>query len=255
MSQPPIKDRPAVTGRQRDLVIFLQRSILFLSKHWFVMASLLAGVILGLGFLAPALMSAGQPKAGQTVYRFMASQNHQLPQRSYFLFGRAAGFQSFEVEELVAQGADRQNFEAFSGNPEIGYKMALNHRMTAIFVAILIGGFCWGVAGGRPRLSFIWLILLALPLLLDGFSHMISENSGQGFRAENGWAVTLTASMFSPEFYSGSSIGTLNWLLRTVTGIIFGLGLIWFLYTLFSDRFLAIRLQLEPRLRKIDAAK
>jgi uncharacterized membrane protein len=139
------------------------------------------------------------------------------------------------------------------GNEEIGFKMGLNHRMTAIFGAIVLGALVWGAAGGRPRLGPLWFILLTLPLLVDGFSHMLSENTGQGFRTTNQWAVGLTGGFFSDSFYQGSTIGTLNWLLRTVTGLLFGLGLVWFLYTYLSDRFLAVRLKLEPRLRRIGA--
>jgi uncharacterized membrane protein len=248
-------NRSAVTGRTRNVVIFLQKTILLLARHWFVLANLLAGIILGAGFLAPALMAAEQPEAGQSVYRFLASHNHQLPQRSYFLFGQAGGIRTYSTEQLIAWGADPYNMQAFLGNPDIGFKMALNHRMTAIFIAILLGGLGWGLAHGRPRLSFVWLLLMALPLLLDGYSHMMSENSGEGFRAGNDWAVRLTGDIFPAEFYTGNTIGSLNWWLRTLTGLIFGLGLVWFLYTYFDNRFLAMRARLEPRLRRIGAIK
>jgi uncharacterized membrane protein len=200
-------------------------------------------------------MAAGQPDTGRAIYGFLAPHNHQLPQRSYFLFGRAGGVQTYPIEQLVAQGANPNNMEAFLGNPEIGYKMALNHRMTAIFVAILVGGIAWGLARGRPRLSLIWFLVMTFPLLLDGFSHMLSENSGQGFRASNDWAVTLTGGLLPATFYTGATIGSLNWLLRTLTGLIFGLGLAWFLYTYLSNRFMAIRRRLEPKLRKAGAIK
>lgn len=253
--QPINNEPPAVTGRTRDLVILLQKSILFLARYWFLMANLLAGAVLAMGFLAPALMSEGFTNAGQSVYRFLAPHNHQLPHRSYFLFGQSGSIQSYSLEQVLAFGASPQNLQAFVGNQEIGFKTALNHRMVAIFVALFFGGLGWGVARQRPKLSFIWFLVMTLPLLIDGFSHIISQNSSLGFRADNAWAVALTGGIFSDTFYTGSTIGSLNWLLRTVTGLLFGLGLAWFLYTYLSRRFLAIRVKLEPRLKKLGTLK
>ena len=246
---------PAVTGPTRNLVIFLQKLILLLARHWRFSANLIAGVILGLGVLAPILMALELTEAGQAVYGFLAPHNHQLPQRSYFLFGQAGRLQTYSLEQLLSWGADPNRLQAFVGNPEIGFKMALNHRMTAIFIAIFGGGISWGLAGGRPRLGPIWFLALMLPLLIDGFSHVISENSGQGFRESNVWAVSLTGGAFSTEFYEGNTLGSLNWLLRTVTGLLFGLGLVWFLYPYLSYRFTAIQARLEPKLRRIGAIK
>jgi hypothetical protein len=231
----------------RPLVIVLQKLILLLARHWFLVAILLAWIVLGLALLAPALMSAGQPEAGQAIYRFLAPHDHQLPQRSYFLFSPTGIVQSYSLEQILAWEADPDNLRGFTGNPDIGYKMGLNHRMVAIFVAILVGGLIWGAAGSRPRLGPILFLLLALPLLIDGFSHVFSENSGQSFRDSNAWAVALTGGIFPSGFYQESTIGSLNWLLRTVTGLLFGLALVWFLFTYLSGQFAAIRAKLEAR--------
>ena len=197
--------------------------------------------------MASSVLSAGWPEGGQALYRFLAPHNHQLPQRSYFLFGPKI---SYSLEEVLAFGADPQNLEAFIGNAGIGFKTALNHRMMAIFAAILLGGMGWGLAGGRPRWGLVGLLLLSLPLLADGFSHMISERNGFGFRETNAWAVWLTGGAFSPQFYQGSGVGSLNWALRTLTGFLFGLGLVWFLYSYLSGRFAVIRARLEARYGK-----
>ncbi len=246
---------PVAPGSLRTFVIFLQKTILTLARHWFLVANVISGTILALGFLAPAFMSAGLTDTGQPFYNFLAPHNHQLPQRSYFLFSQAGGIQTYSLEQIIAAGADPENLQAFVGNPELGFKMALNHRMVAILMAIFLGGLGWGLAKGRPRLSLIWFILLMLPLLVDGFSHMRSESSGLGFRETNAWAIRLTGGAFTDEFYEGSTIGSLNWWLRTVTGALFGLGFVWFLFTYFLVRFRAIRAQLEPKLRRIGAIK
>jgi len=246
-------DRLVATGKVRDTVIILQKSILYLTRYWFLAANLLAVLILGVGFLAPALMSEGYTTAGQTAYRLLAPHNHQLPQRSYFLFGQTGTLQTYSKAQLIEWGADPNNMESFVGNSQIGFKTGLNHRMIAIFLAILLGGLIWGLAGERPRLSFYGLLLLALPMLADAISHMISENGGTGFRESNIWAVNLTNSLFPDSFYRGTTLGTLNWWLRTLTGGLFGLGLVWFLYSYLAAKFKPVRAKLEPKLRKARA--
>ena len=234
----------------RKLIIFLQKSILLLARHWFLVANLLSGIFLGLAVLAPALLAVGLTDAGQSIYRFLAPHDHQLPHRSYFLFSESGLIRTYSLEQVLAWGADSDNLRAFVGNPTIGFKMALNHRMVASFLAIFCGGLGWGLAGGRPRLGPVGFLLLTLPLLVDGFSHMFSENSGLGFRADNAWAINLTGGALPAWFYEGTTLGSLNWLLRTITGLLFGLGLVWFLFSYFSFRFGVIRAKLEPKLSK-----
>jgi hypothetical protein len=92
-------------------------------------------------------------------------------------------------------------------------------------------------------------------MLVDAISHMISDNGGTGFRQDNAWAVWLTGGVFSPAFYAGTTIGTLNWWLRNITGVLFGLGLVWFLYSYLSSKFKPVRATLEPKLRKAGVIK
>lgn len=250
-----MSDRQPVTGRTRDLVISLQKLILVLSRFWVFIAIVAAMVILAMAFLAPAFMASGQPEAGQAIYRFLAPHNHQLPQRSYFLFGQAGGIQTYSLDQVLAWGGDANNLQAFVGNAEIGFKTALNHRMVAIFAGLCLGGLIWQLAGERPRLRFVPFLLTVLPIVIDGLSHANSETSGRSYRQTNDWAHFLTGGLFPGSFYEGTIIGTLNWLLRTGTGFIFGLGLAWFLFTYLSNRFSAIRRELVTKLRKAGAIK
>lgn len=249
MNTPP-HNRIVVTGRAREAVIAVQKLILFVARYWYLFVLGLTWLVLLLGLLAPTLLALGLPDAAEWCYEALTPHNHQLPQRSYFLFGETGIIRTYTVEQLIEQGADPLNLQAFTGNAEIGYKTALNHRMLAIFGAILIGGLGWGLARGRPRVNLVGLLLLALPLLIDGLSHTVSEDSGLGFRATNAWAIALTGGIFAPEFYTGTTVGTLNWWLRTVTGGLFGLGLVWFLCSYLSARFAPIRAKLEPKLRR-----
>jgi uncharacterized membrane protein len=234
----------------RHLVLGLQTGIWWLAHFWLPVALLLAATLLMLAFLAPALQAEGYTQAAQTVYRWLAPHDHQLPHRSYYLFGQQGWLRSYSLDEVQARGANPDNLRAFTGDATIGYKMALNHRMVAIFVGILLGGMGWAFAGQRPKIGVGWFLLMAAPMLIDGFSHMQSDLSGSGARQINQWVVWLSGNAFSTGFYQGSNIGTLNWGLRTFTGLLFGVGLVWFLFTYLSVRFALIRARLGPRLKK-----
>jgi uncharacterized membrane protein len=244
--KPTTARRPAVSGWRRSVLIFLRRLVYWLARFWYALFMAAAIIFLFLGFLAPVLLAEGYEEAGTAVYRFLAPHNHQLPERSYFILGQNGLFRSYSLNQIVAFGADPANRQAFVGNTAVGYKTALNHRMIAIFVGMVVGGFIWGLRRGRPRLSLFQFLLMALPLLIDGFSHMASE-SGSGFRETNDWFAFLTGGVFTAVFYTGSTIGTFNWWLRTITGLLFGLGLVWFAFPRFADYFLRVRRQLEIR--------
>ncbi len=243
-------DHIVVTGRTRRVVIALQKFILLITRYWFLVANMLTITILAVAILAPTFMAEGMISAGHRTYKLLAPHNHQLPQRSYFLFSAAGGVQTYSKEQLIFFGADPDNLEAFLGSPELGYKTALNHRMMAIFIAILGGGLVWGFTGQRPCITFYLLVILAIPMLADGLSHMISDNGDTDFRQTNEWAVALTGGAFPAAFYQGTTLGTLNWWLRTLTGTLFGLGLVWWLYSYLSAQFKPVRAKIEPRLRK-----
>jgi len=251
-NSPQAEQKTAVTGWRRSVVIFLQKSIFALAKYWYPLFMFAAGLFLALGFLAPALQAEGYEGAATAVYRFLAVNNHQLPERSYFLFGEDGFLLAFSREELILIGAEADQLQTFIGNDEIGYKTGLNHRMMAIFVGMVAGGLIWGIRKGRPRLSIFQFVLLALPLLIDGFSHMASEG-GSGFRETNEWLVGLTGGVFTAVFYTGTVPGSFNWWLRTLTGLLFGLGLVWFLFPRFADYFNKRKRELEPRLIRLGA--
>ncbi|MCL4265456.1 MAG: DUF2085 domain-containing protein [Anaerolineae bacterium] len=245
-SSPQRNPNPPITGWRRSLVMGLQKLVYWLARYWYFLFMAAASIFLLLGFLAPALLAEGYEAAGTAVYRFLAPHNHQLPERSYFLFGESGFIRTYSLEQVIAFGADPQQAQAFTGNAHMGYKTALNHRMVAIFMGMVIGGLVWGWRRGRPSLSLFVFILFTLPLLLDGFSHIISEQ-GSGFRESNDWLVVLTGGMGTAVFYTGTTAGTLNWWLRTLTGLLFGLGLVWFSFPRFASYFGGVKKQLEKK--------
>jgi uncharacterized membrane protein len=250
-------EQAMATDRTRDLVIGIDRLILALARHWLLVINAFLGLYIGLAVLAPALMAVGFSGLGRAIYTFFSFQCHQLPQRSYYLFSQAGGIQTYSLGQVMAWGADPSSpftLRAFVGNSQVGFKVAIAHRLTAIHTAMFLGGLLWALAGCRlPRLKVWGYLLLILPMALDGSSHVVSEVTRLGFRDTNAWAVWLTGGFFPSSFYVGTTIGTLNWLLRTLTGSLFGLATIWIGFPYLAEGFEDIRHQLEPKLRKVGA--
>ncbi len=252
-------ERVVVAGQTRNLVTWVDRLILALARHWLLVVNAMLGLYIGLAALAPFLMVAGLTGPGQAIYRFFSFQCHQLPQRSYYLFSQLGGIQTYSLDQVVAWGADPSSpltLRNFIGNPQVGFKMAIAHRLTAIHTALFVGGLLWGLVGRRlPRLRVLGYVLLLLPMALDGGSHVVSEITGLGFRESNAWAVWLTGGLFPSTFYEGTTVGTLNWLLRTLTGTFSGLATVWLIFPYLAEGFDDIRLQLESKLRAVGAVK
>jgi len=162
----------------------------WLSRHWLALFNLIVFIYAGLPFLAPVLMAAGAPGLAQPIYRAYSFVCHQLPYRSFFLFGeqpvypRAAagleGLQSFEAVTGIGEGSSSQELldaRTFVGNPATGYKIALCQRDVAIYGAILLFGLIFGLTGRRlpPLHWLVWILVGILPIAVDGFSQLFSQ--------------------------------------------------------------------------------
>jgi hypothetical protein len=77
-------------------------------------------------------------------------------------------------------------------------------------------------------------------MAVDGTSHLISDLAGigQGFRDSNVWLAALTNHALPPGFYAGDAWGSFNSLMRLLTGILFGLGIVWFGFPYLDDFFI-----------------
>jgi hypothetical protein len=86
-------------------------------------------------------------------------------------------------------------------------------------------------------------------MAIDGASHMVSDLYGisQGFRDNNAWLAALTNNAFSPVFYAGDAWGSFNSLMRLLTGVLFGLGIVWFGFSYIDDTFSQQGRYLESR--------
>jgi len=78
-----------------------------------------------------------------------------------------------------------------------------------------------------------------LPMAVDGTSHFFSDLAGigQGFRDGNLWLAVLTHRIFQASFYTGDAWGSFNSLMRLLTGLMFGLGIVWYTYPYLDKAF------------------
>jgi uncharacterized membrane protein len=137
----------------------------------------------------------------------------------------------------------------FIGNPEMGWKVAWSDRMVSMFTSMLLFGFVWRpLRRWIPKLPWWGFILFLLPMAIDGTSHLISDLAGigQGFRDSNAWLAVITNQAFAPGFYAGDALGSFNSWMRLLTGISFGLGVVWFGF-LIDEAFAQSRYPSEER--------
>ena len=64
------------TGLKRTLVVWTQKRILALSRHWLAWANLFWGVVVGLPWLAPVLVRAGATGLARGIYSFYSYLCH-----------------------------------------------------------------------------------------------------------------------------------------------------------------------------------
>lgn len=222
-----------------------------MNRYWFVWFSVLYGAFVSLPWLAPSLMQIGAEGPGQIIYTVYSFFCHQLPERSFFLFGQKAMYSLAEIQFRWQQSVDPAILRQFTGDPLTGWKVAWSDRMVALYTSILLLAWLWWPLRKKIRpLPLYGFVLLALPMAIDGASHFISDLSGlnQGFRCTNAWLAGLTGNAFPGWFYFGDAPGSFNSWMRLITGSLFGLGVVWFLFPILDRAGSADRLLMNSRL-------
>ncbi len=211
-------------GRGRT-VTQSDRLSLWVSKNYLHVFNVLMFIYVGLPFLAPVLMKNGATAPANLIYRFYAIMCHQLPFRSWFLFGEQAyypralaGISGVLTFEDISNNAPIDVFvdRQFVGNDQVGYKVALCQRDIAIYLSMLIFGLGFAISGRRIRAIpwYAWVVIGLGPIGLDGFSQL------PGIIA--GLPAWLPVRESTP-------------LLRTVTGTLFGVMTTWYLYPMIEE--------------------
>ena len=207
---------------------------------WIVIFAVLGGVYVLLPLLAPLLMQAGWVLPGKAIYFVYSFLCHQLPERSFFLFGPKLTYTLPEIQNVWQNTTNPLILRQFIGSPEFGWKVAWSDRMVSMFTSVWVFGLLWWLLRRRlPALPFWGLLLFLLPMVLDGTTHLISDVAGigQGFRDSNLWLAALTGNIFPVHFYAGDAWGSFNSLMRLFTGILFGLGVVWFTFPYIDETF------------------
>ncbi len=215
-SQNPQRRQP-VTGRTRDLVILADKAIFRLAKHWLALINLFWGLYVGLPILAPVFMDAGWTGPAKVIYTIYRPACHQRPERSYFIGGPDF---VYSVEELEAAGVETGAFSREIGNEAVGWKVAFCERDVAIYGTLFLGGLAYGLVRRRLgdwKMPFLYYLVFLVPMGVDG-------------------VVQLFTSYES------------DFLMRTITGVIFGIGSVIFAYPYLEEGFGDVRRTLTRKL-------
>ncbi len=231
-------------ARVQSAAALLDRGVHWLIAHWLLAANSLLALWNLLPWLAPLFMRQGWEWPARGIYSLYVLFCHQLPQRSWFLFGPQFIYTRDEI--LLAWTGTTElsgpllTMRAFIGAPEMGWKVAWTDRMISFYGGWLLVGLIYALLRDRWRgLSLRWAIVLMLPLFFDGFTHMLSDLGGlrEGFREHNLWLATLTNHAFAPAFYAGDQWGSFNSIMRLLSGLLGAFGLIGFAFP-YIDRML-----------------
>jgi uncharacterized membrane protein len=227
-----------VSGTQRAIVIWLDKVIYQLSRHWLAVFNLAMFLYVGIPFTAPVLMKANLTGPANMVYAAYSPLCHQFAFRSWFLFGdrpfyeagdpiwKATGIDPFDV-------FDRFKAKSFVGNPQMGFKVAYCERDVAIYGAIVLGGLIFGLFRSRgfkvrPANIVLYVLIGVVPIALDGFSQLFSQAPFYWLHLRESTPV-----------------------LRTLTGSLFGLMNVWLAYPYVEESFAEIKADLQAKLSRV----
>ena len=163
-----------VTGKTRSLVIFIDKIIYGIARHWLAVFNIGVGIYVLLPMIvAPTFMQIGATGPAKAIYTLYGPMCHQMASRSFFLYGEQYAYprelagteltpiEAYmpEIPEFVSASTDPAQWTTFLiparkflGNAQMGYKMALCERDIAIYGAIFIFGLLYALLR-KPTLT------------------------------------------------------------------------------------------------------
>lgn len=219
-----------LSDRERRLILTADRFALWLCRHWLAVFNLAAFVYVGVPFLAPVLMHVGLQQPALFIYGLYRPLCHQLPFRSWYLFGSRLAYSIEELSRLA--GAEALVEHGYIGDPSLGYKVALCQRDTAIYGTILLAGLSYSLVRRRLRALPLWAYVAfgLVPIGLDGGLQFLSYA-----------APLVLPSLAIPRLESTP-------LRRVITGALFGLATVWLAYPHLQEACSELQTTLEKRL-------
>lgn len=178
-----------------------------IAQHWLLIFNTALGLYAALPALPPVLMRTHHLRAAGLLYTLFTPLCHQLPERSFFLFGPRFTYTLAELERRIGPEVPLR----YTGSAALGYKLAICERDTAMFVAIWLAGLAFVLVRRRLRpLSLKAFALTCVPMAVDGLGQLVGL-----------WEST--------------------WWSRVLTGSLFGVGCIWLAYPLVEDAMQDVR--------------
>lgn len=197
----------------------------WLANHYMSIINIFLLIYLGLPFLAPALQKVGLSGPAKVIHAIYSPLCHQLAYRSWFMFGEQAAYprelagmpQLITYEQVT--GLDPHDLfaaKAFTGNEELGYKVAYCERDVAIYGGMLLFSIIFTGTGRKIKAIpwYVWLVAGILPIGLDGVSQLPA-------------LLSLNLSLLP--------VRESTPLLRTATGMLFGITTAWYGLPLFEE--------------------
>ncbi len=246
---------------RRSAAISANRLVLGFSRHWLLVVTIVFGIYIGLPWLAPLFMYLGWTAAGNAVYAIYSTQCHQLPQRSYFLFGSQTMYSLPEIQAAWRTTNNPFILRQFTGTEAMGWKVAWSDRMVSMYGGIFLSGllFYWPFRKRIKPLPLWAFALLVLPMAIDGGTHLLSDlfsggAVGLGFRDSNAWLAAITNHIFPAAFYAGDAFGSFNWWMRLISGLVLGLGVVWLAYPYLEEWMADTARQIEAKFQRAGIA-
>lgn len=169
-----------MTTERATSEVLIDRWGRLLLRRWSLLLSGFLALYAGLPWLSPLLRSWGFERAGRTIFALYRTLCHQLPERSFF----------------VGQ-----------------YQVCYCHRCTALYTSLLVMSVIFSVGRWQYAISNRLLLLLTLPMAIDGTWHLLADLlPGLGLRSDV------------------SAVGSLNFWLRVITGALFAIGVVLWAY-------------------------
>lgn len=197
----------------------------WLANNYPLFIAILLFLYTAIPFLAPVFMRTKHEAAANGIYKVYSVVCHELAFRSYFLFGEQAYYPReladisgmITYEQIANTSAnDTQFARDFKGNEIVGYKVALCERDIAIYSSIALFALIFQFTKTRIKQYpwYFWVILSVLPIALDGGSQLFSLGGTWPTWFPNRESVPL---------------------LRTITGLLFGLGTAWYAFPMMEE--------------------
>jgi uncharacterized membrane protein len=169
------------------LATLLSRLVYFVARHWLLMVNVVLALQATLPALPPILMVTAHISAARLLYTAFRPLCHQLPERSFFLFGPQLSYTLGELQKLVGPDVPLR----YIGDRAVGYKMAVCQRDMATYMSMFLAGLAFVLLRRRLKpLPLKAFALFAIPMAVDGFGQLF------GLWESTWWSRVVSGSLF-----------------------------------------------------------